>query len=216
MDEIRANGHTSYLEVVSETEEATLASARVGRRGAARLPDRRHADRAGAGDPRGHRREVLPVRRPDRRPSVPAARLDRRDRRRHEARARSSASTASTCSPTATTATSTRSSRRRRRRHRPAGHLRRLGRLRRAHPRAREPAACGRSRSARPRSTACSSPGAPLGGQLEALALLGRRSGPPRSGARAPDPRGHGLRRSTPSSIIRPIRSYFSRLVALR
>ena len=25
MDEIRANGHTSYLEVVSETEEATLA-----------------------------------------------------------------------------------------------------------------------------------------------------------------------------------------------
>jgi hypothetical protein len=29
MDDIRANGHTSYLEVVSETEEATLASARV-------------------------------------------------------------------------------------------------------------------------------------------------------------------------------------------
>jgi hypothetical protein len=29
MDEIRANGHTSYLEVVSETEEATLNSARV-------------------------------------------------------------------------------------------------------------------------------------------------------------------------------------------
>ena len=29
MDEIRANGHTSYLEVVSETEEATLRSARV-------------------------------------------------------------------------------------------------------------------------------------------------------------------------------------------
>ena len=29
MEDIRANGHTSYLEVVSETEEATLASARV-------------------------------------------------------------------------------------------------------------------------------------------------------------------------------------------
>jgi hypothetical protein len=29
MDDIRASGHTSYLEVVSETEEATLASARV-------------------------------------------------------------------------------------------------------------------------------------------------------------------------------------------
>jgi methylmalonyl-CoA mutase cobalamin-binding subunit len=29
MDDIRANGHTSYLEVVSETVEATLASARV-------------------------------------------------------------------------------------------------------------------------------------------------------------------------------------------
>jgi NAD(P)H-dependent flavin oxidoreductase YrpB (nitropropane dioxygenase family) len=29
MDEIRANGHTSYLEVVSETADATLASARV-------------------------------------------------------------------------------------------------------------------------------------------------------------------------------------------
>ena len=29
MSDIRANGHTSYLEVVSETEEATLASARV-------------------------------------------------------------------------------------------------------------------------------------------------------------------------------------------
>jgi hypothetical protein len=29
MDEIRANGHTSYLEVVSETEEETLNSARV-------------------------------------------------------------------------------------------------------------------------------------------------------------------------------------------
>jgi hypothetical protein len=29
MDDIRAAGHTSYLEVVSETEEATLASARV-------------------------------------------------------------------------------------------------------------------------------------------------------------------------------------------
>jgi hypothetical protein len=29
MDEIRANGHTSYLEVVAETDEATLASARV-------------------------------------------------------------------------------------------------------------------------------------------------------------------------------------------
>jgi hypothetical protein len=29
MDEIRANGHTSYLEVVSETDEATLRSARV-------------------------------------------------------------------------------------------------------------------------------------------------------------------------------------------
>ena len=29
MDDIRANGHTSYLEVVSETEEATLQSARV-------------------------------------------------------------------------------------------------------------------------------------------------------------------------------------------
>jgi hypothetical protein len=29
MDEIRANGHTSYLEVVSETDEATLNSARV-------------------------------------------------------------------------------------------------------------------------------------------------------------------------------------------
>ena len=29
MDEIRANGHTSYLEVVSETEEATLRSAEV-------------------------------------------------------------------------------------------------------------------------------------------------------------------------------------------
>ena len=29
MDEIRANGHTSYLEVVSETEEQTLQSARV-------------------------------------------------------------------------------------------------------------------------------------------------------------------------------------------
>jgi hypothetical protein len=29
MDDIRANGHTSYLEVVSETEESTLQSARV-------------------------------------------------------------------------------------------------------------------------------------------------------------------------------------------
>ncbi len=29
MDEIRANGHTSYLEVVSETDQATLESARV-------------------------------------------------------------------------------------------------------------------------------------------------------------------------------------------
>ena len=29
MDDIRANGHVSYLEVVSETEEATLTSARV-------------------------------------------------------------------------------------------------------------------------------------------------------------------------------------------
>jgi hypothetical protein len=29
MDDIRANGHTTYLEVVSETEEATLESARV-------------------------------------------------------------------------------------------------------------------------------------------------------------------------------------------
>jgi hypothetical protein len=29
MDEIRANGHTSYLEVVAETDEATLASAHV-------------------------------------------------------------------------------------------------------------------------------------------------------------------------------------------
>jgi hypothetical protein len=29
MDDIRANGHTSYLEVVSESEEATLESARV-------------------------------------------------------------------------------------------------------------------------------------------------------------------------------------------
>jgi hypothetical protein len=29
MDDIRANGHTSYLEVVSESEEATLKSARV-------------------------------------------------------------------------------------------------------------------------------------------------------------------------------------------
>lgn len=29
LDDIRARGHTSYLEVVSETEEATLASARV-------------------------------------------------------------------------------------------------------------------------------------------------------------------------------------------
>jgi hypothetical protein len=29
LDEIRANGHTSYLEVVSETEQATLASARA-------------------------------------------------------------------------------------------------------------------------------------------------------------------------------------------
>jgi hypothetical protein len=29
MDDIRSHGHTSYLEVVSETEEATLASARV-------------------------------------------------------------------------------------------------------------------------------------------------------------------------------------------
>lgn len=29
LDDIRANGHTSYLEVVSETEAATLASARV-------------------------------------------------------------------------------------------------------------------------------------------------------------------------------------------
>jgi NAD(P)H-dependent flavin oxidoreductase YrpB (nitropropane dioxygenase family) len=29
LDDVRANGHTSYLEVVSETEEATLASARA-------------------------------------------------------------------------------------------------------------------------------------------------------------------------------------------
>jgi 4-hydroxythreonine-4-phosphate dehydrogenase len=29
LEDIRANGHTTYLEVVSETEEATLASARV-------------------------------------------------------------------------------------------------------------------------------------------------------------------------------------------
>src|ERR1051325_3160391 len=29
MDDIRSNGHTSHLEVVSESEEATLASARA-------------------------------------------------------------------------------------------------------------------------------------------------------------------------------------------
>ena len=52
------------------------------------LPDRRHADRAGPGDPARHRREVLPVRRPDRRPPLPAARHDRRDRRGHAPRGR--------------------------------------------------------------------------------------------------------------------------------
>ena len=88
MDDIRSNGHETWIEVVSETEED---DARVGpRRGRdpPRPPDRRHADRAGAGDPRRHRREVLALRRADRRPPVPAARLDRRDRRRHRARRR--------------------------------------------------------------------------------------------------------------------------------
>ena len=74
MDDIRANGHTTHLEVVSETPEAhaRLGPSRRGDR--PRLPDRRHADRAGPGDPGRHRHQVLPLRRPDRRPPVPAAR----------------------------------------------------------------------------------------------------------------------------------------------
>ena len=118
MDDIRSNGHTSYLEVVSESEEATLESARV----AAEVnPDYLIGGTliepvqeiiAGTGD------QVLPVRRPDRRAPVPAAGQHRRDRRGRDAGQRHGASTASTCWPTATTATSTRwsrpSSRRRR------------------------------------------------------------------------------------------------------
>ena len=108
MDDIRSHGHETWIEVVSETEEDTLQVRSRGGRDPARPPDRRHADRAGAGDPRRHRREVLAVRRADRRPPVPAARHDRRDRGRHASAPLRWASTGSTCSPTATTATSRR------------------------------------------------------------------------------------------------------------
>ena len=111
MDEIRANGHTSYLEVVAESDEATLASARVAAEvrpdyciGGTLIPEMQEI-LAGTGV------KFFPYVGQIVGPSVPAARLDRRDRRRHEARRTSSASTASTCSPTATTATSTSSSR---------------------------------------------------------------------------------------------------------
>ena len=109
MDDIRVNGHTTWLEVVSETEEATL---RVGpRRGRdpPGPPDRRHADRAGAGDPRRHGRALLPLRRA--RSSAIRACCAARSTSivADTERARRSASTASTCSPTATTATSRRS-----------------------------------------------------------------------------------------------------------
>ena len=155
MDDIRSNGHETWIEVVSETEEATLELGPRRGRDAPRPPDRRHADRAGAGDPRRHRREVLALRRADRRPPVPAARLDRRDRRRHRARRRRSASTASTCSPTATTATSRRSSAPSS--ARPTCRSSAPARSTRSSASARStPAARGRSRSAPPRSTACS------------------------------------------------------------
>ncbi len=81
MDDIRANGHTTHLEVVSETPEATLASARA----AAEIgPD--FLIGGTLIEPvqevlAGHRHQVLPLRRPDRRPPLPAAGLDRGDRR---------------------------------------------------------------------------------------------------------------------------------------
>ena len=86
-------------------------SAARGRRDRPRLPDRRHADRAGAGDPRGHRRSSS-SRTSARSSATRACCAARSTRSSTTPRARrGSASTASTCSPTATTATSTRSSR---------------------------------------------------------------------------------------------------------
>ena len=196
-----------------ETEEATLASARV----AAEIrPDYLIGGTliepvqeilAGTGV------QVLALRRPDRRPPVPAARLDRRDRRRHRARRRSSASTASTCSPTATTATSRRSSR--------------------AVVGATDlPVICAGSVDSVERIRALDGCGAWAftigtaaldgvlvdGAPLERAARSARAR--PRAPARGPGRGAPGLAvgfgRSTPSSIIRPIMSNFWRLVALR
>ena len=112
MDDIRGKRphHPPRGRVRDARGHAAVGAGR--RRDRPRLPDRRHADRAGAGDHRRHRassssptsarssttRACCGARSP-RSPTTPAA-------------PRASASTASTCSPTATTATSTRWSRR--------------------------------------------------------------------------------------------------------
>ena len=56
MDDIRSQRPRDLIEVVSETEEDDARLRPRRRRDPPRPPDRRHADRAGAGDPRGHRR----------------------------------------------------------------------------------------------------------------------------------------------------------------
>ena len=167
MDDIRANGHETWIEVVSETEEDTLASARA----AAEIrPD--HLIGGTLIEPvqeilAGTGVQVLALRRADRRPSVPAARLDRRDRRRHGARRRARRRRHQPARlPLRRRRRGARA--RRRRRHRPAGHLRRLGRLRSSASARSRPAARGRFTIGTAALDGALVEGAPLSGQLQA------------------------------------------------
>ena len=185
MDEIRANGHTSYLEVVAETDEATLASAQVAAEvkpdyciGGTLIPEIQEI-LAGTGVKfmpyvgqivghpcllRGSIDEIVA--------DTKAAAA--RGRRRHQP---ARLPLRRRCR---------RAGRGRRRRHRPARDLRRLGRLGRAHPRAREPRGVGlhdRHGGARRRARA----GCPARRAARARAdrLTNDRT---RAGARAPRP----------------------------
>ena len=208
MDEIRANGHESWIEVVSETEEDTLASARAAAEigpdhligGTLIEPVQEILAGTGVkfwpyvgrivGHPcllRGSIDEIVADTQRAAELGVDGINLlaYRYDGDVEELTAR------------------------RRRRHRPAGHLRRLGRLRRAHPRARELRRLGlHDRHGRARRRACRRRA------VERAAAGGARSRRRRPGLSGGAARRAGFGSSiAPSSIIRPITSNFARLL---
>ena len=153
MDDIRANGHDELSRGRLRDRGGHARVRPRGRRDPPRLPDRRHADRAGAGDPRGHRRSSSS--RTSARSSATRACCAARSTRSSPTPSAPprSASTASTCSPTATTATSRRSPAR----SSAPPTCRSSAPARSTPPSASarsRAAASGPSRSARPRSTA--------------------------------------------------------------